>query len=275
VGGWFTRRVLDTGRLPLFCFFVAFLLTFLFIRFSVRMIRRQVSWWPGNVTPGGLHIHHAVFGVVFMVVGGLAGLAAPDHPVGFPAASAVVFGIGTALVLDEFALILHLDDVYWANAGRLSVDAIFVAIGATGLLLLGVVPSIAGDVTGATKAHGNVGAAITAAIAVLFDFGLAAVTLLKGKIWTGLFGLFLPILALVGAVRVARPGSPWARRFYRNKPKKAAKSGRREIRTRRRFVRWKEQMQDALAGAPDQVAADIPEQPERPLEPEASERPVP
>ena len=91
VEGWFARRILDTGRLPLFCFFVAFLLTFLFIRTSVRMIRAEVTWWPGNVTPGGMHIHHVVFGVVLMVIGGVAALAAPDHPVGIPAASAVVF----------------------------------------------------------------------------------------------------------------------------------------------------------------------------------------
>ena len=59
---WFTERFIDTGRLPIFFLLVAFVLTFLFIRFSVRMIRAQVSWWPGNVTPGGMHIHHVIFG---------------------------------------------------------------------------------------------------------------------------------------------------------------------------------------------------------------------
>jgi hypothetical protein len=260
VGGWFSRRVLDTGRLPLFCFFVAFLATFLFIRFSVRMIRRQVKWWPGNVTPGGLHIHHAVFGVVFMVIGGLAGLAAPDNPVGLPSTCAAIFGMGTALVLDEFALILHLDDVYWAKAGRLSVDAIFVAIGVTGLLLLGVVPSIASDFTGVSKDHNSTQAAVALATALLLDLGLGAITLLKGKIWTGLFGLFLPLLNLIGAIRIGRPASPWAHKFYKNKPKKVAKARRREIRYRRRFVRFKDRMQDALAGRPDEVMLEIPGQ---------------
>ena len=60
MGDWFRENILDTGRLPLFCFFAAFVLTFVFIRFSVRMIRAEVSWWPGNITPGGLHIHHIV-----------------------------------------------------------------------------------------------------------------------------------------------------------------------------------------------------------------------
>ncbi len=264
MGEWFSRRVLDTGHLPLFCFFVAFLVTFLFIRFSVRMIRRQVKWWPGNVTPGGLHIHHAVFGVVLMVIGGLAGLAAPDNPVAAPAACAAIFGVGTALVLDEFALILHLDDVYWSNAGRLSVDAIFVATGVTGLLLFGVVPSITGDVSNATKTHGGAGAALTLSIALLLDFALAAITLLKGKIWTGLFGLFVPILLITGAIRVGRPASPWARKFYSIKPRKVEKARRREIRYRQRFMRFKERLQDAVAGRPDQPAIELPDVPEQP-----------
>ena len=254
MGGWFTERIVDKGRLPLFFFFVAFLVTFLFIRFSVRMIRAQVKWWPGNVTPGGLHIHHAVFGVIFMVIGGLAGLAVPNTPAALPSTFAAIFGVGTALVLDEFALILHLDDVYWSKSGRLSVDAIFVATGITGLLLIGVVPSVATDAT--AKGSGGVGGAVSVSIALFFDFALAAITLLKGKVWTGLFGLFLPILLLIGAIRIGRPASPWARKFYPGRPKKAAKSKRREIRTRRRFVKFKDRTQDLLAGSPDRVDAD-------------------
>ena len=48
-------------------------------------------------------------------------------------------------------------------------------------------------------------------------FVLAAITLLKGKVWTGLFGLFMPLLFIVGAIRLARPGSPWARWRYRER----------------------------------------------------------
>src|SRR3954464_4179591 len=46
------------------------LLSFGFIRFSTRMIRAEVKWWPGNVAPGGLHIHHLVFGIVLMMLAG-------------------------------------------------------------------------------------------------------------------------------------------------------------------------------------------------------------
>jgi hypothetical protein len=260
VDGWFSRRILETNRLPLFCFFVAFLVTFLFIRFSVRMIRRQVKWWPGNVTPGGMHIHHAVFGVVFMVLGGLAGLAAPDNPVGIPSACAAVFGLGAALVLDEFALILHLDDVYWSDAGRLSVDAIFVAVGVTGLLILGVTPDITGGVN-SEPGESHVAAVIGIALTLTVNLALAGICLVKGKIWTGLFGLFLPILLLVGAIRVGRPASPWARKLYQTKPRKVEKARRREIRYRRRFEQAKNRMQDALAGAPDRPATESAEQP--------------
>src|ERR1044071_9686559 len=125
---WFQQSIIETGKLRLFCFFVFFMLTFLFIRFSVRMIRRQVRWWPGNITPGGQHIHHVVFGVIFMCVGGVAGLYVGDEKNGWAALTAALFGIGMALVLDEFALILHLKDVYWSEQGRISVDVVFVAI---------------------------------------------------------------------------------------------------------------------------------------------------
>ena len=50
-----------------------------------------------------------------------------------------LFGSGAALVLDEFALILHLRDVYWTSAGRVSIDAVFIAPGLTALLLFACV----------------------------------------------------------------------------------------------------------------------------------------
>ena len=251
VSGWFSERIIDTGRLPLFCFFVAFLAAFGVIRLSVRMIRAEVSWWPGNVTQGGVHVHHVVFGVVGMVVGGVAGLAVPVSPVGWRAACAAVFGIGTALVLDEFALVLHLEDVYWSTAGRVSVDAVFVAGALTGLLLIGVAPVFVGDAAGFAQMPRTAAAYAALAFAFLVDFALAATTVLKGKIWTGLFGLFVPILLTVGAIRLARPSSPWARRFYGTRPRKAEKAERREERLRRPLVRAKDRLQDLVAGRPD------------------------
>ena len=111
MSGWFQAQVVHTGRLPLFCFFVAFVTGFTAIRVSVRLIRAGVRWWPGNLVAGAVHVHHMVFGVVLMAAGGIAGLAAPPFSLAWRGAAAGVFGLGSALVLDEFALILHLQDV--------------------------------------------------------------------------------------------------------------------------------------------------------------------
>ena len=252
--GWFSTVIVATGRLPLFCFFVAFLVSFALIRLSVRMIRAQVRWWPGNVTRGDVHLHHMVFGVVFMVVAGVAEIAAPLHSMDWRAGSAGAFGVGTALVLDEFALILHLRDVYWTSAGRVSIDAVFIAAGVTALLLLGVVPAGIHDVAtflGKTSDSTALGS-LLGTLAVLFV--LASVTLLKGKIWTGLFGLMLPFLFLIGAVRLARPASPWSRWRYQARPKKIARAVRRDERVRQPVIRAKTRLVDLVAGYHDMPA---------------------
>jgi hypothetical protein len=251
MSGWFQAQVVDTGRLPLFCFFVSFLVGFGSIRLSVRLIRAQVRWWPGNVRAGDVHVHHMVFGVVLMGVGGVAELAAPVHSLAWRSVPAVVFGLGTALVLDEFALILHLRDVYWANEGRLSIDAVFVAIGVTALLLIGVSPV---GVKGVADYHlpGSPGALITLILTVAVLFVLAGITLLKGKIWTSLLGVFVPLLFIVGAFRLGRPESPWAHWRYTGRPAKLARAVRREQRLRQPVVHAKIRIQDLLAGRPDQ-----------------------
>jgi len=249
MSSWFTTNIEQTGRLPLFCFFVAFVVGFGFIRLSVRMIRAKVRWWPGNVTPGNLHVHHMVFGVVFMLVGGVTGIVAPGGSLDWRAGAAALFGLGSALVLDEFALILHLKDVYWSNDGRLSVEAVFVAAGLTVLLLLGIVPSVVPSPTDHTD--GTAEAITGLVLSVLVTFTLAAITLLKGKIWTGLFGLFLSPLLIVGAIRLARPGSPWARWRYQNKPRKRARAARRERRLRQPVVRIRVRLEDFVSGLQD------------------------
>ena len=248
MSGWFSAQIVHTGRLPLFCFFVAFVVGFGFIRLSVRLIRAKVRWWPGNLTTGLVHVHHMVFGVVFMAVGGVAELAAPIHSLAWRSGPAALFGLGTALVLDEFALILHLRDVYWANEGRLSIDAVFVAAGVTALLLLGASPVGVESVADYHRLPGSAGAMVTLTLTLVAGFLLAAITLLKGKIWTGLFGLFVPPLFLVGAVRLARPTSPWARWRYLERPRKLSKAMAREERLRQPVIRAKIRAQDLLTG---------------------------
>ncbi|MEP7026384.1 MAG: hypothetical protein ABJB47_21785, partial [Actinomycetota bacterium] len=248
-------QIVHTGRLPLFCFFVAFVTGFGAIRLSVRLIRAQVRWWPGNVHQGDLHVHHNVFGVVLMVAGGVAGLASPSQPVSWRGIAAAIFGLGTALVLDEFALMLHLRDVYWTSDGRVSVDAIFIAAGITALLLVGVTPIGAQDAAGYLRLPGTSDAAAEFAVTLTAFFLLAAVTLLKGKVWTALFAMFVPPLLLAGAIRIARPGSPWARWRYLSRPRKMAKATYREHRLRRPVISVKIRLQDLLAGHHDGPAA--------------------
>jgi hypothetical protein len=253
MAAWFSERIVDAGRLPLFCFFAGMLVGFGFIRLSVRMIRANVRWWPGNVTPGGVHIHHVVFGVIFMVTAGVAGFAMPDDLTGWQAVAAAGFGVGAALVFDEFALILHLSDVYWSEQGRSSVDAVFAVTAVTGLLLLGLHPFIVDDLELTVNGEPVTGLWTIAPMLVLL--GLAAVTVLKGKIWTGMLGCFVPLVLLVAAVRLARPESPWARWRYRpgsqRGARKQVRAEQREARLRQPVIRAKDWLQDLIAGAPN------------------------
>ena len=247
---WFVREVVNTGSLPLFVFLCSFIVGFAAIRISVRMIRAQVRWWPGNVKPGGLHIHHMVFGVVFMLVSGIALIAVDNPSTAAQSVLAGIFGVGAALVLDEFALILHLRDVYWEEAGRTSVDAVFVAVALVGLVLLGFRPIGVIDWSD-FNANPTVGNALLLVVFVLAELGLALVTLLKGKVWTGLVGLFVLPLRLGGAIRLSRPEAPWARWRYGKRPRRLARATRREERWRTPVITAKIRVQEFLSGRHD------------------------
>jgi len=237
---WFQQSIIATGRLPLFCFFVALIGAFMATRVNVRLIRARVGWFR-NVSVGEMHIHHVVFGVVLMLGGGVAGLILSGGSQGGYAVAAAVFGIGAALVLDEFALILHLHDVYWEEEGRTSVDAVFIAVAVTGLLLIGLRPLT-----------WDFGTPVNPAALIVANLLMAVVTLLKGKIWTGMVGLFVPVLLIVGAVRLARPGSPWAHWFFaRRSPRKLATAIHREERWRRPAIKVKITFQEFLSGRHD------------------------
>ncbi|MFG1780918.1 hypothetical protein ACGFIU_00640 [Rhodococcus oryzae] len=247
---WLQRAIIEPGKLPLLMFFLGFIGGFAFIRLSVRMIRAKVRWWPGNVTPGGQHVHHVVFGVVAMLVSGGWLIAVFED--GSPTTGAVlagVFGVGAALVLDEFALIFYLKDVYWAEQGRTSVDAVFVAIGVTGLLLLGARPTAILDVE---DFRGQEPWWVRGLVVLITVLGLmvAAVVIAKGKIWTALLGMFVFPVLLVGAIRLSRPGAPWARWRYEERPKRMLRAIEREKRYHRPMVRAKIYVQDLVAGKP-------------------------
>ena len=233
-----TGAALDTteqraGLILLACM----LLAFGFIRFSTRMIRAEVSWWPGNVTPGGLHIHHLVFGIVMMMVAGFGAFAVqPDSP--WFEILAGLFGAGMGLTLDEFALWLYLDDVYWAEEGRSSVDAVVFATIIAGGYVVGFVPLDAGDGS----------STITVVAVVAINLTLCVVVALKGKVSTAVIGMFIAPVAYVAAIRLGRPGSWWARRRYAEGSEKLAKARARKERHDRRARRF----QDLIGGAPSE-----------------------
>ena len=257
---WFMHYIVETGRLPLFVFFVSLIAGFICIRISVRMIRAKVRWWPGfNITSGGTHIHHVVLGITLMLGGGLAAIVTAGSAGGsrwVDTVAAGVFGLGSALVLDEFALILHLRDVYWSAEGRLSVEAVFVAIAVTGLLLLGLRPATLGDDLIVDRLAPSAAGGHALVIGyVLVNLVLSTITLLKGKIWTGLAGLFLPLLLLIGAIRLAVPNSPWARWRYPAGSRTLARAMRRDARLHRPVRSIRVWFQDLIAGRPEQPGA--------------------
>jgi lysyl-tRNA synthetase class 2 len=239
-------QILLTGKQALFLLLVAFIVTFLFIRMSVRMIRAGVSWWPGNISAGEVHVHHVVFGTVFMLVSGVLAFAPAGWQSPWWDLLGALFGVGAALVLDEFALILHLKDVYWSRQGRSSVDAVVLAAGVTGLLVLGAFP-FGLDSMAPAEEQGRLSYVIT----VVVNASFVVVALLKGRVWLGVLGLVFPVLALIGAVRVGKPNAPWARWHYPPGSRRMAKAVRRAERHEQRWERLKVRIFDAIAGRPD------------------------
>jgi hypothetical protein len=209
------------GKEQHFLILLAFLLSWGFIRTSAHMIHAQVSWWPGNVqTKGGTHIHHLVWGILLLLSMGYIGLS---FHLGSPWIElvAIAFGIGMGLTLDEFALWLNLQDVYWTKKGRESIDAVVVTTCLLVIALLGLQFWI--DVHEAFIALLGVGGeelegAETAAFLIpwqLLGLAFAIVCIVKGKAFMAIVGLFVPLVGLIGAVRPAKPGSRWDRRRRR------------------------------------------------------------
>ncbi|MCC5475802.1 hypothetical protein ACFV2N_43115 [Streptomyces sp. NPDC059680] len=252
MGHWWVRNIVEPGKLPLLLALAAFLLTFVVTRVITRLIRAGKGPFK-NVRAGGLHIHHVVPGVVLTLVGGFGAVASGRNGAG-GAIAAVLFGMGAGLVLDEFALILHLDDVYWSEEGRKSVEVVVLTAALVGLLLAGFAPFGVNDLS-QQELQDRGGALSTIGVNFLF----ALIALSKGKARIAVFGVIVPLVALVGAIRLARPGSPWARRFYGRRPRARAKAALRTYRHDRRWTRRTRAVQDWIGGRPDPRPARLPD----------------
>ncbi|HET6830521.1 MAG TPA: hypothetical protein VFH44_04130 [Solirubrobacterales bacterium] len=200
----FDAEIVDKGELPALLLLVSFGATFGITRFITHSIRSERFSWLGNVEAGDVHIHHLVWGICLLLASGLLAVAV-QPPL---AVTAIVFGIGAALTLDEFALWLHLDDVYWSEQGRQSIDAVIVFAIVSGFMVLGVYP-ISFDDSGPGLAG-----VISVVLSLGIGWAFVIVCFLKGKLMWGVLGLYMPPIALVTACRLARPTSWWARKRY-------------------------------------------------------------
>jgi hypothetical protein len=231
-----------------FLVLVGFLGSFAFIRMSTRIIRSEsVSWWPGNIeSDSGVHLHHLVFGIVTMMVAGTLGFAS-DGRAPFIEICALGFGIGAGLTIDEYALWVHLEDVYWAEEGRSSVDATVIAASLMLLIVLGVSPVVIDSST--TEAL------ITSIVLTVIAFICVAICFAKGRVLHGTVGIFVAPVAFYGAGRIGKPRSAWARyRYGERRPKKQAKAEDRFARERR-TERFKEAFRDIVGGKPSEGLA--------------------
>lgn len=242
MGDWWRDDIVEAGKLPLLLCLIAFIVTFVVTRIITRLIRSGRGPFSDNAV-GGVHIHHVVPGLILMVLGGLVGLRTEAD--GWLHVAGVVFGMGLALVLDEFALVLHLDDVYWEDQGRLSVDVVFVL---AAVLFLAI---IVGSPVGIDDGDDDLVARIVLIGVVVVNLATAVLAALKGKLGAALVGAFVfPLVAYIAAVRVARPGSPWDHKRYGDHPRKREKAVRREAAFDARWRSKVDRLQDLVAGTP-------------------------
>ncbi|WP_431818219.1 hypothetical protein [Gordonia jacobaea] len=236
--------------LPLALLFVAFLLTFVITRVITRLIRAGKGPFRNNVS-GGVHIHHAVPGIILLIIGAITSVAA-DGTAPAGEIAAVLIGIGASLVLDEFAMILHMQDVYWSREGQLSVQVVALTVAALGLLLLGLNPVTTDDDESARFGAGHV----VILVVLVVHIGVLLVCVAKGKYSTAVIGAYLPPVAWIGAVRLARPGSRWARKHYSK-----AKLDRATYRAEHfdaQFGSYGLKLADLVAGRPSQPDPEAP-----------------
>jgi hypothetical protein len=245
------HHLVDHDRQGVFLVLVGFVGSFAFIRMSTRLIRMEVSWWPGNVeSEGGVHVHHLVFGIITMMAAGTLGFAALGHSP-YVEICAFFFGIGAGLTIDEFALWVYLEDVYWAEEGRSSIDATVIAASLIFLVVLGANPFEFGS-------EGS-GVAIGIASTLLLIF-VVAVCFMKGRRLHGAIGVLFAPLAIYGACRIGKPDSAWARhRYGERRPKKQEKAEER-FAPGRRTDRFKESFRDLVGGKPSQGVSGVAEQ---------------
>lgn len=114
---------------------VSFGATFGVTRFITHGIRGE--WLPvKNVSAGDKHLHHYNFGILLLAGVGFMAVRLPRHAGHRPVAG-IAYGMGTALIADEAALLLNLEDVYWKKKGRVSINIVTGIIALLGAYVVG------------------------------------------------------------------------------------------------------------------------------------------
>jgi hypothetical protein len=262
MGGWYQRVLVDTGRAPAVWMLLGFLVTFAVTRGITRRIHARAAQGEAaqgdkdeqpaaqrrglsDIYIGGVHIHHQVWGILLVLATGLLEFRySPAAP--WAEVLAALFGAGAALALDEFALWFNLRDVYWTKSGRKSIDAVLIA-GALGAVLL-----MQASPVGTASGRDALAIALYL-LTVAFNLAVAVICIIKGKLATGLIGIVIPVLATVGAIRLAKPSSVWAKRRYAS-----AKLSRAEHRFGAAYQLRHDRLRDLLGGRPDPAGGDQP-----------------
>ena len=241
---WYQSAFIDTDRSAALWVVVGFLVTYGITRRITLKIRarslaaadqpvpeEEKSGIINDIHIGGVHVHHQVWGVLLVLLAGLLEFRySPGSP--WQEILGALFGAGAALALDEFALWVHVEDVYWSEEGRKSIDAVMIAVVVGVGLLTATSPLGADDTT--VRQEGL----WVATVIVVLHVGYTILCLLKGKLFTGLIGLAVPIVSLVGAIRMAKPESFWARRRYDDA--KLARSRARFAGDAERVQKWRD-----------------------------------
>jgi hypothetical protein len=255
MSGWYQRVLVETGRAPAVWMFLGFLATFAVTRGITRRIHARAAEEEEQHQPatqrrglsdiyiGGVHIHHQVWGILLVLATGLLEFRyRPQAP--WAEVLAALFGAGAALTLDEFALWFNLHDVYWTKTGRKSIDAVLIATALGAVLLMQASP--------VGTASGSSALAITLyLLTVAFNLAVAVICIIKGKLAIGLIGIVVPVVAAVGAIRLAKPSSVWARRRY-----SGTKLSRAEHRFGAAYQLRRDRLRDLLGGRPDPARGD-------------------
>lgn len=135
VAHFYRRHIIETGKQPQALILVSFLITFVLVRWITYRIHKHPGHLLHNLSIGGIHIHHLVFGILLVLLAGY--LSISFNLSSLRNGLAVCYGIGAALTLDEFALWLRLEDDYWSKEGRWSVDVGIISVVLLAIVLLG------------------------------------------------------------------------------------------------------------------------------------------